>query len=214
MRTRPRKHGRDSPPVFRPRMIRDMAAILFYYGMKLSPNNKRALLYPAIIAAVIVLDQITKQLAIDHLKPIDTYPIIPDALHLTYVTNYGAAFGMLANHRWVFLVISTVAIVLMAAYLYYKRDEHPLLGVAISFIIGGGIGNMIDRTLMGYVVDFVDFRLINFAVFNVADIFVCVGCGLMFLWLFKFAEFDDEKKLPKPQDTTAATEESDDASDR
>jgi len=195
-------------------MIRDMAAILFYYDMKLSQNNRRPLLYTAIIAAVILLDQLTKQLAVDHLKPIDTFPIIPDALHLTYVTNYGAAFGMLADHRWVFLVISTVAIVLMAAYLYYKRDEHPLLGVAISFIIGGGIGNMIDRTLMGYVVDFVDFRLINFAVFNVADIFVCVGCGLMFLWLFKFAEFDDEKKPSAQPAVTEQDEETDDASDR
>ena len=213
MRTRPRKHGRDSPPVFRLRMIRDMAAILFYYGMKLSQTNRRSLLYTAIIAAVILLDQLTKQLAVDHLKPIDTFPIIPDALHLTYVTNYGAAFGMLADHRWVFLVISTVAIVLMAAYLYYKRDEHPLLGVAISFIIGGGIGNMIDRTLMGYVVDFVDFRLINFAVFNVADIFVCVGCGLMFLWLFKFAEFDDDKKPSAQPAVTEQNEETDDASD-
>ena len=186
----------------------------FLIDMKFTQNNKRSLIHTAIIAAVIALDQLTKFLAVEHLKPIDTFPIIPDALHLTYVTNYGAAFGMLADHRWVFLVISTVAIVLMAAYLYYKRDEHPLLGVAVSFIIGGGIGNMIDRTLMGYVVDFVDFRLINFAVFNVADIFVCVGCGLMFLWLFKFAEFDDEKKPEKKSAVTESAEESDDASDR
>ncbi len=181
--------------------------------MKISQNNKRSLLYTAVILAVIVLDQFTKQLAIEHLKPIDTFPIIPDALHLTYVTNYGAAFGMLADHRWIFLAVSTIAIVLMAAYLYYKRDEHPVLGVALSFIIGGGAGNMIDRTLMGYVVDFVDFRLINFAVFNVADIFVCVGCGLMFLWLFKFAEFDDEKKPAAPA-VNGQNEASDDASDR
>ena len=180
--------------------------------MKLSDNNKRSLLYTVIIAAVILLDQFTKNLAVEHLKPIDTVPVIPDALHLTYVTNYGAAFGMLADHRWVFLAVSTVAIILMAAYLYYKRDEHILLGISMSFIIGGGIGNMIDRTLMGYVVDFVDFRLINFAVFNVADIFVCVGCGMMFLWLFKFAEFDDEKKTAKQEPETK--EETDDASDR
>lgn len=179
--------------------------------MKLSHNNKRSILYTAIIAAVILLDQLTKYLAVEHLKPIDTFPIIRDALHLTYVTNYGAAFGMLADHRWVFLAVSTIAIVLMAAYLYYKRDEHPLLGVAMSFIIGGGIGNMIDRTLMGYVVDFVDFRLINFAVFNVADIFVCVGCGLMFLWLFRFAEFDDDRK---PAESKIDNEDNDDAADR
>ena len=210
MRTRPRKHGRDSPPVFRPRKRTVRQQSLFCYSMK----NKRSLLYTAVIAAVILLDQITKQLAIDHLKPVDTVPIIPDALHLTYVTNYGAAFGMLADHRWIFLAVSTIAIVLMAAYLYYKRDEHPLLGVALSFIIGGGIGNMIDRTLMGYVVDFVDFRLINFAVFNVADIFVCVGCGLMFLWMFRYAEFDDEKKPSAPPAETEQSEEPDDAADR
>ena len=194
-------------------MIRDMAAILFYCNMKFTQNTTRTLIYTAIIAAVIALDQFTKQLAVAHLKPIDTFPIIPDALHLTYVTNYGAAFGMLADHRWVFLAVSTIAIVLMAAYLYYKRDEHPLLGTAMSFIIGGGIGNMIDRTLMGYVVDFVDFRLINFAVFNVADIFVCVGCGLMFLWLFKYAEFEDEKK-PKTSPSAETAEDTDHASDR
>ena len=193
-------------------MIRDMDAVPFLL-MKITPNNKRSLLYTAVIAAVILLDQFTKALAVDYLKPIDSFPIIPDALHLTYVTNYGAAFGMLANHRWIFLAVSTIAIVLMAAYLYYKRDEHPLLGVAMSFIIGGGIGNMIDRTLMGYVVDFVDFRLINFAVFNVADIFVCVGCGLMFLWLFKYAEFDDEKKTPAAP-AADITEDNNDASDR
>ena len=180
--------------------------------MKLSHNNKRGILYTAIIAAVILFDQFTKFLAIEHLKPIGTLPIIRDALHLTYVTNYGAAFGMLADHRWIFLAVSTIAIVLMAAYLYYKRDEHPLLGVAMSFIIGGGIGNMIDRTLMGYVVDFVDFRLINFAVFNVADIFVCVGCGLMFLWLFRYAEFDDDRKS-SDSNSKNNSEANDDAAD-
>ena len=180
----------------------------WYFPMNLTPRNKKGLLWCAVIAGSVLLDQLTKQLAVAYLRPIDTFPIIPDALHLTYVTNYGAAFGMLADHRWIFLAVSTIAIVLLAAYLYYRRDEHPLLCTALSFIVGGGIGNMIDRTLMGYVVDFVDFRLINFAVFNVADIFVCVGCGLMFLWLFRYAEFDDEKKPAK------TAEESDDAADR
>ena len=209
MRTRPRKHGRDSPPVFRPQQ-RTVRRQSLFYCMKQTNFTKRSLIYTAIILAVILFDQFTKNLAVDHLKPIHSVPIIKDALHLTYVTNYGAAFGMLANHRWIFLAVSTIAIVLMAAYLYYKRDEHPLLGVAMSMIIGGGIGNMIDRTLMGYVVDFVDFRLINFAVFNVADIFVCVGCGMLFLWLFKYAQFDDEKKPTAESDTA---KESDDASD-
>lgn len=193
-------------------------------------QNKHSIIWCGIILASILLDQLTKQLAIKHLAPIDTYPIIKDVLHLTYVTNYGAAFGILADHRWIFLVISTVAIVLLSCYLYYKRDAHPLLCTALSLIIGGGIGNMIDRIVLGYVVDFVDFRLIHFAVFNTADTFVCIGCALIFLWLFLYAEFEDEKKgspaktnpvnpnidtekeTEKP--SSAAAEEHDDAADR
>ncbi|MGM9624136.1 MAG: signal peptidase II, partial [Eubacteriales bacterium] len=122
--------------------------------------------------------------------------------------NYGAAFGILSDHRWVFLLISTVAIVLLACYLFEKRDAHPLLGTALSFIIGGGIGNMIDRIIYGYVVDFVDFRLINFAVFNVADMFVCIGCALMFLWIFRYADFDEKKKPDRTENKEGLSEES------
>lgn len=161
----------------------------------MSNNNKahRGLLWTLVILGVIVIDQVTKLLAVKFLKPVDTVPIIRDVLHLTYVTNPGAAFGMLKNNRWVFLVVSTVAIVLLGYYLYTKKNGHPLLCTALAFIVGGGIGNMIDRTLLGYVVDFVDFRLINFAVFNGADSFVCVGCAMMFLWVFLYADKEEEK---------------------
>ena len=77
----------------------------------------------------------------------------------------------------------------------------------MTFIIGGGIGIMIDRIMLGYVVDFIDFRLINFAVFNVADIFVCVGCALMFLWILFVPEASDNKKTNENIDTTDSTSE-------
>lgn len=137
----------------------------------------------AIIAVSVFLDQITKYLTIFYLKPIDTLPIIQDVLHLTYVENTGAAFGMMKDSRWVFMLLSTVAIVGILVYMFWKRPTDKLLCVSLSFIVGGGIGNMIDRTLLGYVVDMIDFRLINFAVFNVADSFVCVGAGMMMLYL-------------------------------
>ena len=137
----------------------------------------------AIIAVSVFLDQITKYLTIFYLKPIDTLPIIQDVLHLTYVENTGAAFGMMKDSRWVFMLLSTVAIVGILVYMFWKRPTDKLLCVSLSFIVGGGIGNMIDRTLLGYVVDLIDFRLINFAVFNVADSFVCVGAGMMMLYL-------------------------------
>ena len=137
------------------------------------------------IAAVVGLDQLTKWLAVTYLKAVDTVPIIKNALHLTYLENRGAAFGMLKDHRWVFMVVSTLAIIaiIAAMLLYYKKLYSPFLYVGLAFIAGGGIGNMIDRIWLGYVVDFIDFRLIDFAIFNTADSFVCVGCAIVILYV-------------------------------
>ncbi len=141
------------------------------------------LLYVGIVGVGILLDQLTKWLAVKFLMPIDTVPIIKDALHLTYAENRGAAFGMLANNRWVFLIISSIAIVAMIFYLFSGLSEGILAGISLAMLISGGIGNMIDRIALGYVVDFIDFRLINFAIFNGADSFVCVGAGMLILAL-------------------------------
>lgn len=141
------------------------------------------IIYTAIIVGGIILDQLTKWLSVKFLEPIYTQPIIKDVLHLTYVENRGAAFGMLADSRWVFIVVSSVAIVAFALYLYLGHADNLLYGISIAMVVSGGIGNMIDRVVLGYVVDFIDFRLINFAVFNGADSFVCVGAGLLILAL-------------------------------
>ena len=146
-------------------------------------KKKQFIIYSIIIAVSILADQITKILAVKFLKPIPTKPLIEGVIHLTYHENRGAAFGMLADHRWVFLSISTVMIVGLLVYLFLGKCENMLYGVSISMIIGGGIGNMIDRLAVGYVVDFIYFRLINFAIFNGADSFVCVGAGLLILAL-------------------------------
>ncbi len=144
---------------------------------------KNYVIYTAIIIIGIIADQITKWLAVKYLKPIDTFPIINRALHLTYVENRGAAFGMLSDARWVFIILSTVTIIFLIGVLYLGYTERPLYTISLSMIISGGIGNMIDRVMLGYVVDFIDFRLINFAVFNGADSIVCVGAGILILAL-------------------------------
>ena len=136
-----------------------------------------------IIIAVIFFDQITKWLTVINLDLGESFPLIPDVFHFTYVQNRGAAFGILKDQRWVFLIISTLAIIVMFVMLWKSRKDSKLLCIAISMIIGGGIGNMIDRCILGYVIDFLDFTLINFAVFNVADSFVCIGVGLFILEL-------------------------------
>ena len=124
-----------------------------------------------VAALVVFLDQLSKYLTVLYLKPVGTFPILQDALHLTYVENRGAAFGMLADSRWVFMVVSAVSIVALSVYLIRKKPKSRLLCLSLAFVIGGGIGNMID------------FRLIHFAVFNVADSFVCVGAGMLMLYL-------------------------------
>ncbi len=159
------------------------------------------------IVAVIVLDQITKYVAVKYLMPVVSVPIIKDVLHLTYVENSGAAFGILQNHRWVFMILSTVVMVIIVAVMFkYKKYLHPVMLTGLCFVVGGGIGNMIDRTVNGYVVDFVDFTLINFAVFNIADTFICVGVGLLILDIIlkksDLAFLDDKKSDEVTNDET------------
>ncbi len=155
-----------------------------------------------IILGSIGLDQLTKWLAVVHLKGAESFPLWRDVLHFTYVENTGAAFGSFKDHRWVFMTISSIAIVALIAYFFWGKPHDRLSTVALAAITGGGIGNMIDRIRLGYVVDFIDFTLIDFAVFNVADSFVCVGVGLMFLALILAARKEArEKKADAEADT-------------
>ena len=148
-------------------------------------SAREYILWCAIIAVGILLDQITKMLAVKYLLPIrpDSVPIFEGVLQLTYVENTGAAFGSFKGMPWIFNTISVIAICAMSAYLFLGHSEGRLQPIAFALIISGGIGNMIDRILLGYVIDFIDFCLINFAVFNGADSFVCVGAGLLILTL-------------------------------
>ena len=161
-----------------------------------------------LIILAVVLDQWTKVLAVEHLKPISTLPIIKGIFHFTYATNRGAAFSMLADHPWVFMLISTVAIIGMLAYLFVGKNLSILVRYPLAMVIGGGIGNMIDRVAVGYVVDFIDVRAINFAIFNVADCFVTVGATLLFIGLlieFRREELQEKaKKECRDEDRTSA----------
>ncbi len=138
----------------------------------------------AIILGVVALDQLTKWLTIIFLPQVgDSFPLWEDVFHFTYVQNTGMAFGLLKDHRWVFMVFSTVAIIALLVYLFRFRPKSLWMQVSLAMIVGGGIGNMIDRIRLGYVIDFLDFTLIDFAVFNVADSFVCIGAGILIVYL-------------------------------
>lgn len=139
---------------------------------------------PAVIVAVaIALDQLTKHLAVIHLKGIATLPLWEGVFHLTYRTNTGAAWSIFSapDQRWIYMTISTVGILAMLACLLFWRELSPLTRVGLAMMAGGGIGNMIDRIARGFVVDMLDFCLINYPVFNIADTFICVGAGVIVL---------------------------------
>ena len=138
------------------------------------------MIYYLIAAAVIVFDRVVKKLVVSNMVPWETIPVIEDIFHFTYVQNRGAAFSMWQG-QWIILIgfpLAAIAVGLILIYL--KRNKwDKLMLTSVAMICGGGLGNLIDRIMLGYVVDLFDFRV--FPVFNIADIFICVGCGLMIL---------------------------------
>lgn len=119
-------------------------------------------------------------LVVSGMQPWETIPIIEDVFHFTYVQNTGAAFSMW-KEQWVVLILLPLVVIAAGFVLMIiKRNKwDKMMLTAVAFICGGGLGNLIDRMVFGYVVDLFDFRV--FPVFNIADIFICVGCGLMIL---------------------------------
>ena len=137
------------------------------------------ILYSAIILFSVVLDQITKYVALKQLKPILSHEFIPGLIEFHFHTNDGIAWGMLGGMRWVFIPISIIAILVVMFLLFrYRKKFSSLLGISLSMIVGGGIGNQIDRIVYGEVVDFLNFQFIDFPIFNVADCFVTIGAAL------------------------------------
>ncbi len=158
-------------------------------------------LFGLIISAVLILiDQFTKKLAVTHLKGQEPIVIWKNVFELRYLENRGAAFGILQNRRSLFLVL-TVMVLLVILYIYLKRIPSERRFFWFDFIavlfFAGAIGNFIDRFVQDYVVDFFYFCLIDFPIFNVADIYVTVAAFLLiFLGLFYYKEEDFERILP------------------
>lgn len=171
------------------------------------------IIYVAVIAAGILIDQFTKWLVVKNMYLKEHIPVIKigDTViaSLYHTTNDGAAFGSFSEHPWVFNSISIVAIVAMLGYLFLGHAETKLAGIALSMLVSGGIGNMIDRISLHYVVDFIYLDIINFAVFNGADSFVCIGAGLLILALIlEMKEEAKKEKLAKEAAANAANEDS------
>ena len=146
----------------------------------------------------VFLDQISKYLIVLNLDLHESIKIIPGVFNFTYIRNEGAAFGSMSDSRWLFMVMSVVMIVGILVFMFWKKPKSKLLLSALTLIVAGGIGNMIDRIRLGYVIDFLDFcafpNLWKWT-FNVADSFVVVGAGIIILWMILDAikEYKEER---------------------
>jgi len=148
---------------------------------------------------VLLLDQISKLLVMARFAMHEVLPVIPGFFNLTFVTNTGAAFGLLAGEQTLVRQLFFVAVALAALlFLYYShrhfRDQGALFAHAIGLIAGGAVGNLVDRLRLGAVVDFLDFYIgaYHWPAFNVADTAICVGVGLFLLASLRAPAQDDK----------------------
>ena len=142
----------------------------------------------------VIADQVSKLIVLDKLVPIKDVPLWDGVFHLHYTENTGAAFGMLSGNQWLFFIFVGVAIVGIIYFIIRYRKQIPTMAlISFGLILGGAIGNYIDRLRLGYVVDFLYFKLINFAIFNVADMAVTIGAILLCIFAIFFYEKHMEK---------------------
>ena len=138
---------------------------------------------------VLVLDWGTKWLVKHHItQGIEQIPIIPGFFNLRHDRNTGAAFGVLAGHRFLLIIITIVALIFIFSY-YLRFRESRWMQVSLGFLLGGAVGNFIDRIYLGEVIDFLQFGIVSKGIFwptfNVADISVCIGAGMLIVYLFQ-----------------------------
>lgn len=148
------------------------------------------MLYIILILAIVGIDQVAKIIVQQELFQ-RSISIIPGVFNLTYVENRGAAFGIFQNMQIIFAIIAA-AVTIVGLVCIFKKKWGKLVNISICMIIGGAIGNTIDRLKLGYVVDFLDFRFIWNYVFNIADVFVVLGTIILCIMMIK-----DERKNSK-----------------
>ena len=131
---------------------------------------------------IIAIDALSKYIVSSNMNLYQSIPLIKGVFSITFVKNTGASFGVFQGGRWFFIAITLLMMGFIVGYTIKKKEKNKLYLLSASFIVGGGIGNLIDRIITGEVVDFFDFCLINFAIFNVADCFIVVGVILMLIY--------------------------------
>lgn len=133
------------------------------------------MLYLLAIVLCVAADQAVKLYVVSRLTLFESAPLMPGFVELLYIQNTGGGFSILENHTWLLTIVTAVLMACIAGILVKKVFSHPLAMWTLTIILGGGLGNLIDRVRLGYVVDMFHFQFINYPVFNVADILVVCG---------------------------------------
>lgn len=131
--------------------------------------------YLLAIAACIAADQAVKLYVVSHLALHESAPLLPGVVELLYIQNTGGGFSILAGHTWLLTILTAALMAGVAALMVKRVFPHPLAMWSMAAILGGGLGNLIDRVRLGYVVDMFNFQFMDYPVFNVADILVVCG---------------------------------------
>ncbi|QST01514.1 signal peptidase II [Pontibacillus sp. ALD_SL1] len=147
--------------------------------------------YYVLAIVIILIDQLTKWIIDTQMKLLESIPVIEDVFYITSHRNKGAAWGMLEGQFWFFYIITVFVIAFVIYYIQKYTKDNPLLGISLGLILGGAVGNFIDRIFRKEVVDFLDVYIgsYDFPIFNVADSALVVGVGLVFI-----ATILDERK--------------------
>lgn len=153
-------------------------------------------IYYVIALIIIALDQITKFLVVKNMELGESITIIDNFLYITSHRNTGAAWGILAGQMWFFYIVTIAVVIALVYYMQKMAKSHVLLGVSLALMLGGAIGNFIDRVMRQEVVDFADTIIFgyDFPIFNVADSALTVGVGLLIIFMFFEEKLLKEKK--------------------
>ena len=152
------------------------------------------MLYAILAAALVALDQLVKYLIRANIDLGASVPFIPYILDLTYVQNTGAAFSILRQHTWLLTLTSAVVVLVMCALIVKGFFKNPLGRWSAALVLAGGMGNLIDRAVLGFVTDMFKTTFMNFAVFNVADCCITIGVPLLFLYVLLYVGKDEKKE--------------------
>ena len=147
-------------------------------------------------AVLVIIDQIIKYFVSAYLQPVGSVSVIDNIFSLTYVENKGVAFGMFSDMRWIFVALTSILLVIIIFYMFKKRPKGKFFYVCAALIIGGGIGNLIDRIFYGYVIDYLSLSFFP-PVCNFADYCIKAGTIMLVIYLLFFSDILDSSKKAK-----------------